>query len=437
MIKRYTRPEMADIWSDLNRYRKWLLVELAACRAMEKIGLVEAGIADRIQTISDKLDPAAIEEIEARTKHDVIAFLTHVEELAGPPARWLHLGMTSSDVLDTATALQTREALDLIIGRAKALEAVLAERSKEHKDTAMVGRTHGIHAEPTTCGLTFALWCVEMHRDIERLSRARESISVGKISGAVGTYANFPPEVESEALASLGLKPETVATQIVQRDRHAEVMAALSITAATIEKIALTVRGWQRTEVAEAREAFTKGQKGSSAMPHKRNPILSENLCGLARVVRSHMISALENIALWHERDISHSSVERVAFPDSTIALHFMLHRAEKLVSGLVIDKEQMEHNLNLTGGLVFSEAVMLSLIKTGLGRQAAYEMVQRCAMAAHDSRGALSFQDALKRDKDVVGRLSMEGIEKLFDLRHHLRHTDAIYDRVFKGENS
>ncbi len=431
MISRYTRPEMMQIWSDSNRYKKWLLVELAACRAMEKTGIVPEGTADQIVPFMEKLDPARIETIEARTKHDVIAFLTHVEELAGPPARWLHLGMTSSDVLDTALALQTREAMELIIEKAESLKTVLRERSLEHKDTVMVGRTHGIHAEPTLCGLTFALWYTEMDRNLHRLRRAMKAISVGKISGAVGTYSNFPPTVEKEALASLGLTPEIPATQIVQRDRHAEVMAALSITAGEIEKIALTVRGWQRTETAEASEAFTKGQKGSSAMPHKKNPILSENLCGLARVVRSHLVSSIENIALWHERDISHSSVERVAFPDATTVLHFMLHRAESLVKGLVIDKERMKKNLDITGGLVFSEAVMLALIKTGLGRQEAYEQVQKCAMEAHESRGALSFKNALKKNKNIAEKLPGEKIEKLFDLKHHLRHTSEIYEKA------
>jgi adenylosuccinate lyase len=420
---------MSELWSDLNRYKCWLRVELAACRAMESDGEVPAGTAGSVEPCMDRIDPARIDEIEKRTRHDVIAFLTHIEELAGPPARWLHLGMTSSDVLDTAGALLLTEACDLVLGEVDELKETLRRRAYELREVAMVGRTHGIHAEPTSCGLTFALWYAEMERNRKRLARARHAVAVGKIAGAVGTYANLSPEIEKAALSELGLRPETVPTQIVQRDRHAELLAALALTAATIEKMAVTVRGWQRTEVGEANEPFGKGQKGSSAMPHKKNPILSENLCGLSRLVRSYVGPGLENIALWHERDISHSSAERLVFPDGLTALHFMLHRANKMLGGLVIHREAMHRNLELTRGLIFSEGVMLALIRKGLGRQQAYEIVQKPALAAH-SKG--HFKQELLAAPAVTEHLSAEEIEELFDLSHHLRHVDALFERAF-----
>jgi adenylosuccinate lyase len=467
MIPRYTRKEMAALWSDVTRYRTWLQVELAACRAMEAHDMVPRGTAAAIAPIAETLDPARIETIEQRTKHDVIAFLTHVEELAGDPARWLHLGLTSSDILDTASALLLDRACKHIVDAVDRLLEVLEKRARELKEVPMVGRTHGIHAEPTSCGLSFALWYAEMKRNRARLKQAQRDIKVGKIAGAVGTYANFPPTVEAQALAELALAPETVATQIVQRDRHAALVAALALTAATVEKIAVTVRGWQRTEVAEANEPFTQGQKGSSAMPHKKNPILSENLCGLARLVRGYLSPALENIALWHERDISHSSAERSIFPDATTTLHFMLHRVTRLLSGLVIHRAAMRRNLALTNGLIFSQSVLLALIRKGLARQQAYEWVQRCALTCHNaqdkthnethnethttshikdgtrlgtdshpktdsgSKTDSGFKTALAADPDISRHLSTAELDELFDLRHSLRHVDLIYERA------
>ncbi|HZJ72632.1 MAG TPA: adenylosuccinate lyase, partial [Planctomycetota bacterium] len=343
MIPRYSRPALTTLWSDGSRYELWLRVELAACEAMEVEGTVPAGTAAQVREhAAGKLDADRILAIEEVTRHDVIAFLTHVEEVAGEPARWLHLGMTSSDVLDSALALQCVAAVDLIVEAIDGLRAALAERAREHRRTPMIGRSHGIHAEPTTAGLTFARWHAELGRARERLLAARAAVAVGKIAGAVGTYANGSPQVEARALAALGLRPETVATQVVARDRHAELLAALALLGTAVEQIALGVRHWQRTEVGEAEEGFGAGQKGSSAMPHKKNPILSENLCGLARLLRSYAQAGLEDVALWHERDISHSSVERVALPDATILADFMAARATGLVKGLIVHERRM-----------------------------------------------------------------------------------------------
>ncbi len=431
MIQRYSRPDFAALWSDGSRYQLWLEVELAACRAMEAEGLVPAGTADQVAAATrDRLDPARILEIEARTRHDVIAFLTHVEELAGEPARWLHLGMTSSDVLDTALALQTGRALDLVSIGLDDLRTALRERALEHRATPCIGRSHGIHAEPITAGLVFTRWYAEVGRAAERIGRARRAIRVGKIAGAVGTYANLSPAIEARALAALGLVPEPAASQVVARDRHAEVMSALALAATAIEQIAVGVRHWQRTEVGEAEEGFTAGQKGSSAMPHKKNPILSENLCGLARLVRGYAVASMESVALWHERDISHSSVERVVLPDATILLDFMLARAAGLVKNLVVHPDRMAENLARSGGLCFSEAVMLALVKTGLPRQTAYEHVQRAALAALGGGG--NFRDLLAADPDISRRLTPLELDAAFDLEHHLRHIGAIYRRVF-----
>ena len=433
MIERYTRPEFAQIWSDAHRFETWLRVELAACEAMEVEGDVPAGTAEAVRArAAGSLSPARIGEIEATTRHDVIAFLTHAEEIAGEPARWLHLGMTSSDVLDTALALQCAEAGERLLAGVDALVAALAERAHEHRSTPMIGRSHGIHAEPITAGLVFARWHAEVGRARARFERAVAGIRVGKISGAVGTYANLAPAIEARALASLGLAPEPCASQIVARDRHAEYAGALAILGTSVEQIAIGVRHWQRTEVGEAEEGFGAGQKGSSAMPHKKNPILSENLTGLARLLRSYAGAALENVALWHERDISHSSVERVILPDATIAADFMLARATRLVRGLVVHPDRMRENLERTGGLYFSEAVLLSLVRSGLPRQRAYEIVQRCALAAHRGEGA--FRDLLAQDADVSAHLGAADLDRAFDLNHHLRHVDAIFDRVFAG---
>ena len=440
MIPRYSRPELAALWDDSYRFERWLEIELAVCEAMEKAGTVPAGTAQRVRTAAaGKLDAQAILAIEQQTRHDVIAFLTHVEQLAGEPARWLHLGMTSSDVLDTALALQTTRALDQILVAIEGLAAALAKRAREHARTPMIGRSHGIHAEPVTAGLTFARWYAEVGRAGERVKRARETIAVGKIAGAVGVYGNLDPEIETQALGRLGLRPETVATQIVQRDRHAEVLCALALLGTAVEQIALGVRHWQRTEVGEAEEGFGKGQKGSSAMPHKKNPILSENLCGLARLLRSYAQAGFENVALWHERDISHSSVERVAMPDATILADFMTARATTLVDGLVVHPSRMRANLDRTGGLYFSEAILLALVKSGLARQEAYVMVQRAAMAAIGEAAAVGqvgalpgrFRELLATDADVTSRLDTATLDSCFDLSHHLRHTATIVSRA------
>ena len=430
MIPRYSRPELAALWEDKTRFELWLEIELAACRAMERAGTVPAGTADKVRAqAAGKLDPQRILTIEATTRHDVIAFLTHVEELAGEPARWLHLGMTSSDVLDTSLAIQTSRALDQILARAGELQTALASKARAHARTPMIGRSHGIHAEPVSAGLTFARWHAEVGRAAERLQRAQATIKVGKIAGAVGVYGNLDPQIEREALGELGLEPETVATQIVQRDRHAEVFCALALLGTAIEQIALGVRHWQRTEVGEAEEGFGKGQKGSSAMPHKKNPILSENLTGLARLLRSYAQAGLEDVALWHERDISHSSVERVAMPDATILADFMTVRATGLVDGLVVHADRMKANLEKTGGLFFSEAVLLALVKTGLPRQKAYEMVQRNALAAIGGQG--SFRDLLGKDADIAARMDPKALDAAFDLDHHLRHVEHILERA------
>jgi adenylosuccinate lyase len=407
---------------------------------MERAGSVPEGTAVRVRSAAaGKLDPARILAIEASTRHDVIAFLTHVEELAGEPARWLHLGMTSSDVLDTALAIQTGRALGQILDAVGKLQAALARRAREHAATPMIGRSHGIHAEPITAGLTFARWYAETARAAERLAHAAHTIAVGKIAGAVGVYGNLDPQIEIEALDELGLTPETVATQIVARDRHAEVLCALALLGTAIEQIALGVRHWQRTEVGEAEEGFGAGQKGSSAMPHKKNPILSENLCGLARLLRSYAQAGLEDVALWHERDISHSSVERVALPDATILADFMAARATSLIDGLVVHPSRMRANLDRTGGLYFSEAVMLALVRTGLARQHAYELVQRAALAAIQEAAAAGqvgahpgrFRALLGADPDVAARLDAAELDALFDLEHHLRHAPAILERT------
>ncbi|MBL8714696.1 MAG: adenylosuccinate lyase [Myxococcales bacterium] len=431
MIPRYTPADMDALWSPARRFAIWLEVELAACVAMEKAGLVPAGTADEIRKKGVTIDPARIDEIERTVKHDVIAFLTHVEEQVGPPARWLHRGMTSSDVLDSALAIQLRDAVDAMLPRLDRLLAALQTRAREHAHTPMIGRSHGIHAEPITFGIALAGHYAEMARGRRRLVTARAEIAVGKIAGAVGTYAHLTPEIEAEALAGLGLEPESVATQVVARDRHAAYFTALATVAAGIERLATNVRHWQRNEVGEAEEAFTRGQKGSSAMPHKRNPILSENLCGLARIVRAACIPALEDVALWHERDISHSSVERMIGPDATTTLAFMLERAAGLVEGLVVYPENLKKNLDRTGGLFFSEGVLLALVETGAPRQEAYYWVQRNAMKAlHE--GA-SFERSLAEDPDVAARLTPEQVRHCFDLSHVLRHVDAILDRALR----
>lgn len=434
MIDRYSRPEMAALWSDASRFETWLAVELAVCEAMEQANIVPAGQAARVRAhAAGKLDTARILDIEQTTRHDVIAFLTHVEELAGEPARWLHLGMTSSDVLDTSLALVCGRALDRILAGVDELRAALATRAREHQHTPMIGRSHGIHAEPITAGLVFARWYAEMGRARGRIERARASIAVGKVAGAVGVYGNIEPAVEAAALGALGLRPETVATQVVARDRHADVLLALAMLGTAIEQIAVGIRHWQRTEVGEAEEGFGAGQKGSSAMPHKKNPILSENLTGLARLLRAYGSASLENVTLWHERDISHSSVERITLPDATILADFMLARATRLVRDLVVHPARMRQNLERSGGLFYSEAVLLCLVRAGLPRQKAYEMVQRCALAAHAGQGR--FRDLLGADADIRAHLTEAALDAAFDLQHHLRHVDRIFARALDEE--
>jgi adenylosuccinate lyase len=432
VIPRYTPADFAELWSPAKRFSIWLEVELAACEAMEEAKLVPPGTAASIRAKKIALDPARIDEIERTTKHDVIAFLTHVEELAGLEARWLHRGMTSSDVLDTSLGIQMRDAADLLLARTDEVLAALRDRAREHAKTPMIGRSHGIFAEPVTFGLALAGHHAELARGRGRLEAARREIAVGKIAGAVGTYAHLSPSIEKRALGALGLEPETVATQVVARDRHAAFFSALALVAAAIERLATNVRHWQRSEVGEAEEAFTAGQKGSSAMPHKRNPILSENLCGLARVVRAAVVPALEDVALWHERDISHSSVERMIGPDATATLGFMLDRAAGLVRGLVVYPENARRNLERAAELYFSEAVLLALVEAGLPRQDAYVLVQRNAM--HAWRGEGRFRELLAADADVMGKITPEQLGLLFDLDHALAHVPAILERALGG---
>ncbi|HEU5359615.1 MAG TPA: adenylosuccinate lyase [Candidatus Deferrimicrobiaceae bacterium] len=429
MIERYTRPEMAGIWDAGNRFRIWLDIEILAMEAMARKGWIPADALARVRK-NAKFDIARIDEIEKRVKHDVIAFLTSVAEHIGEDSRFLHVGMTSSDVLDTAFAVQMRQALTLLLREAQKTFEVLKKRAFEHKDTVMIGRTHGIHAEPVTFGLKMALWADEMRRNLARLKRAREGISVGKLSGAVGTFANVDPFVEEYVCRKLGLRPAPASTQIVQRDRHAEVFAVLAVVGSSLEKFATEIRHLQRTEVLEVEERFTEGQKGSSAMPHKRNPVLSENLCGLARLLRGYAVTALENVALWHERDISHSSAERVIAPDATIVLDFALARFRGMMETLVVYPERMKRNIARTHGLLFSQRVLLALAARGLSRERAYEIVQKSAMEAWKRETNLA--GLLWKDREVRSRLSREEFRELFDMKHYLRHIDTIFDRVF-----
>nr|AAP58593.1 putative adenylosuccinate lyase [uncultured Acidobacteriota bacterium] len=434
MIGRYTHPDMGRIWSDQRKYETWLRVEIAACDAMARAGIVPPEAARDIAE-RGAFDIVRIEEIEQTTQHEVIAFTTAVGEHVGPSARWLHFGLTSSDVIDTAQALQMRDACDLILRGLQGLMAAVRGRAEEHRHTPMIGRTHGVHAEPMTFGLKLALWFAELGRDVERVRRARDTISVGKLSGAVGTFAHLPPSVEADVCASLGLVPAPVASQVIQRDRHAELLATLAITASTLEKLALEIRGLQKTEIGEVEEPFAKGQKGSSAMPHKRNPIACEQLVGLARLVRANAGAALENNALWHERDISHSSVERVILPDSFIALDHMLRRATRIVTGLEVYPGRMKANLERSRGVVFSGTVLLELARQGVSREEAYLWVQRNAMRSFDQ--ALDFKTLLLEDADVMRVLTREHVERAFDLTQQLRHVDHVFDRVFDAASS
>jgi adenylosuccinate lyase len=430
MIPRYTHPEMGRIWSDERRYETWLQVETAAAQVMADAGIIPQEAARDIRE-RGKFDIARIAEIEETTQHDVIAFTTAVAEHVGPSARWLHFGLTSSDVVDTAQALQMREACDLLLKDLAGLADAIRARAEEHRHTPMIGRTHGVHAEPMTFGLKLALWYAELKRDEERLKRARAVIAVGKMSGAVGTYAHLDPSIEERVCLALGLEPAPVSSQVIQRDRHAELLSAIAITGASLEKYALEVRGLQKTEIGEVEEPFGKGQKGSSAMPHKRNPIGCEQITGLARLLRGNAHAALENVALWHERDISHSSVERVILPDSFIALDHMLRRFTRIVKGLVVHRDRMRENLERSRGVVFSGTVLLDLARRGVSREQAYEWVQRNAMRSFDEQK--DFKQLLLADGNVCGVLDRKAVDDAFDLKVQLRHVDRIFDRVFK----
>jgi adenylosuccinate lyase len=429
MIARYTREKMAAIWSDRNRYATWLKVEIAALEAMAAEGLVPAEAVEQVKAKAD-FDPRRIEEIEAVTRHDVIAFLTNVAEYVGEPSRWVHHGMTSSDVLDTAYNLQLVQAADLLLADLDALLAVLKRRAFEFKDTVQIGRSHGIHAEPITFGLKLAIWYDEMRRNRKRLIAARDDVRVGKLSGAVGTFAHLPPSVEERAMDALGLAPAPASSQIVQRDRHAAFFTALAVLGGTLEKIALEIRHLQRTEVYEAEEFFHAGQKGSSAMPHKRNPVLSENVCGLMRLLRGYAVAALEDQALWHERDISHSSTERVIGPDATIVADFALARLTGLLDKLLVYPENMKKNLALTGGLYASQTLLLELAKRGVSREDAYRLVQRNAMKVWE-QGA-DFLTTLLADAELMAHLDEPTVRNAMDIKHQLRHVDYIFQRVF-----
>ncbi len=429
MIARYTLPEMGALWSEENKFQKWLEVELAVCEVHAEMGTIRHDALEQIKSRA-KFSVERINEIEKTTDHDVIAFTTNLAESIGDAARFVHYGLTSSDVVDTANALLLRDACDILLKKIDALLPVLQRRALEFKHTPQVGRTHGIHAEPTSFGLTFALWYDEMQRNRERLARARAAVAVGKISGAVGAFALLDPQVEEKVCARLGLRPAPVSTQIVQRDSYAEYLCTLAVIASSLDKFALQIRHWQRTEVREAQEKFKQGQKGSSAMPHKRNPILSERICGMARVVRAHSIVGLENVALWHERDISHSSAERVVLPDASIATDYMLHKMASLVDGLVVYPERMLENLNATRGLIFSGQLLLALTQAGVARETAYEWVQRNAMKVWDE--GTDFHSLISADKDVTAHISKAQIDAVFSLDTYLRNIDQIFARVF-----
>jgi adenylosuccinate lyase len=430
MISRYSRPEMGRLWEPENRFQKWLDVEIAACEAWAEMGEIPHDALEIIRQKA-KFDVARIDEIEKTVKHDVIAFLTSVAEFVGPESRYVHKGLTSSDVVDTALSLLMKEAADIIIKDIEALMEVLKTQAFKSKDMPCIGRSHGVHAEPMTFGLKFALWYEDSKRNLRRMKQAKETISIGKFSGAVGTFSNIPTELEEKVCAKLGLSPEPVATQVVQRDRHAEYMSALALTAACIEKIAVEIRHLQRTEVREAEEPFSAGQKGSSAMPHKRNPVGCENLSGLARVVRSNALAAFENIALWHERDISHSSVERVIIPDSTILIDYMLHRITGILKDMHIYPEKMMANIESSYGLYNSQRIMLAVTEKGATREDAYEMVQRNAMESW--KKGTGFMKLLQTDSDIAKYLSPHEIENIFDLKYYLRNIDYVFKRVFK----
>lgn len=429
MIERYTLPEMGAVWSQQNKFQKWLDVEIAVCEVHAEDGIIPQ---DALEQIKSKaaFSVERINEIEKTTDHDVIAFTTNLAENIGEAARFVHYGLTSSDVVDTANALLLKESCGLLLAKVDALLEVLKRRAFEFKETPQIGRTHGIHAEPTSFGLVWALWYSEMRRNRKRLKRAAKAVSVGKISGAVGAFAHLSPDVEERVCERLGITAADVSTQVIQRDRYAEYLCTLGIIASTLEKMALQVRHWQRTEVREAQEKFKTGQKGSSAMPHKRNPILSERICGMARTVRANSIVGLENIALWHERDISHSSAERIVLPDSSATLDYILAKTTSLLDTLVVYPENMLKNLNITRGLVFSGQLLLALTQAGVSREDAYVYTQRNAMKVWDEGG--EYKDLVMNDADISSRLSPEEIARVFDLKHYLRNVDQVFERVF-----
>jgi adenylosuccinate lyase len=433
LIARYTRPEMGRIWTDENKFRCWLQVEVAASLTLAQAGIVPRKAAQAIAQRGD-FDLARIQEVEAEVKHDVIAFTTAVGEKIGPEARWLHYGLTSNDVVDTAQALQIKEASRIILEDLGKLRDVLGRRAREFKRTPMIGRTHGIHAEPTTFGLKLANWYAEIERNIRRFESSAEEMRVGKLSGAVGTFAHLEPELEEKICRRLGLSPAAISSQVIQRDRHAYYVATLATIASTLDKIATEIRHLQRTEVREAEEYFSEKQKGSSAMPHKRNPITSEQISGLARVVRGHAQAAFENVPLWHERDISHSSVERIILPDSTILVDYLLHKTTNLIATLLVYPERMIKNLESTGGLIFSGQLLLDLSEHGMPREEAYRLVQGHAMRAW--KEDLNFRELVMNDPEITSRVPRKQIEQAFSLKRQLRNVDKIFARVFSGKN-
>ena len=429
MIERYTLPEMGEIWTDAYKFKTWLDVEIAVCEAQAELGYIPADAVAEIKAKAD-FDPQRILEIEAEVRHDVIAFLTNVNEYVGDAGRYIHLGMTSSDVLDTALALQMVKSIEIILAKVEELAQAIRSQAQQHRYTVMVGRSHGIHAEPITFGFKLAGWLAEVQRNQERLARVAKEIAVGQISGAVGTYANVDPRIEAIACEKLGLAPDQASTQVISRDRHAEFVQQLALLAATIERFAVEIRNLQRTDVLEVEEFFAKGQKGSSAMPHKRNPIKSERLTGLARIIRGNAVAALENVALWHERDISHSSVERVILPDTCILTHFMLRDITNLVKNLLVYPENMKRNMNVYGGVIFSQKVLLALVDKGMTREDAYQVVQSCAHSAWNTEGG-DFQGLISEDATVNQYLSSEEIEACFNPQHHLKNLDQVYQRL------
>ncbi|EJL47394.1 adenylosuccinate lyase [Brevibacillus agri] len=428
MIERYSRPEMRAIWTEENKFKAWLEVEILACEAWSKLGVIPE---EDVKKLWEKasFDIKRIYEIEEETRHDVVAFTRAVSETLGEEKKWVHYGLTSTDVVDTALSYLLRQANEILEKDIEDFIAILADKAREHKDTVCMGRTHGVHAEPTTFGLKLALWHEEMKRNLARFRAAKKEVAYGKISGAVGTYANIDPFVEAYVCEKLGLTPAPISTQTLQRDRHAEYMATLALIATSLEKFATEIRGLQKSEMREVEEAFAKGQKGSSAMPHKRNPIGSENICGLARVIRGHMLTSYENVSLWHERDISHSSAERVILPDATQALNYMLRRFMNIVKNLTVFPENMKRNMDRTFGLIYSQQVMLKLIEKGMSREQAYDTVQPRAMQAWEEQR--SFRAIVEEDATVSSTLTKEELDECFDYRYHLKHVDTIFQRL------